>query len=84
MEGGVGRGGPGGGSEIFLAYCSCCVWIWTWVVKNFFLVYGPPNLWRGSRDLLVPPVSPPPALLTFGGPRKAFPPQVPGPQDPVA
>ena len=29
-------------------YCGRCVCIWTWVLKNLFLVYGPPNV-RGFR-----------------------------------
>ena len=47
--GGVGGGGVGGGGQNFFVYCGPCVCIWTWVLKNFFLVYGPPNPWRGSR-----------------------------------
>ena len=49
------------GGQNFSAYCGCCVCIWTWVLKNFFLVYGPPNPWRGpGSQLQVPPVAPPP------------------------
>ena len=37
------------------------VCICTWVVKNFFLVYGPPSPWRGSRvPTLGIPSRPPP------------------------
>ena len=42
------RGGGGGGQNFF-AYSGHCVWIWTRVLNNFFLVYGPPNPWRGSQ-----------------------------------
>ena len=42
-------GGGGGGAQNFFAYRGRCVCIWTWVLKNFFLVYGPPNPWWGSR-----------------------------------
>ena len=40
-----------------------CVCIWTWVLKNLFLVYGPPNPWRvlGS-DFGYPRSAPPWAL----------------------
>ena len=46
---GWGGGGVGGGGQNFFAYSGCCVWIWTQVPGNFFLVHGPPNPWRGSR-----------------------------------
>ena len=40
-------GGLGGlGGQYFVAFCGCCVWIWTWVLINIFHVYGPPNPWR--------------------------------------
>ena len=53
-------GGGGGGGQNIFAYCGRCVCIWTRVLKNSFLVYGPPNPWRGSR---VPtPGTPPPPL----------------------
>ena len=39
----------GGGGQGFFAYWGRRVLIWTRVVHNFFLVYGPPNPWRGSR-----------------------------------
>ena len=39
----------GGGGQNYFPYCGRCVWIWTRVWGDFFLVYGPPNLWRGSR-----------------------------------
>ena len=39
----------GWGGQNFFACCGRCVCIWTWVLKNFFLVYGPPNPWRESR-----------------------------------
>ena len=42
-------GGVGGGHQNFFVYCRCCVCIWTCLLKNFFLLYGPPNPWRGSR-----------------------------------
>ena len=45
---GGGGGGGGGGQNLFV-YCGRCVCICTWVLKNFFVVYGPPNSWRGSR-----------------------------------
>ena len=38
---GVGGGGLGGGQNFFV-YCGRCVCIWTWVLKNFFLVPPPP------------------------------------------
>ena len=37
-----------GGGQNFFAYCGRFACIWTRVLKNFFLVYGPPNPWRGS------------------------------------
>ena len=49
LFGGVGVGGCRGGGQKFFAYSRCCVWIWTQVLGNFFLVHGPPNPWRGSR-----------------------------------
>ena len=41
--------------------CGSSVWIWTRVPEDFCPVYGPPNLWRGSR-VQTPgtPVRPPP------------------------
>ena len=45
----MGGGGVGGGGQNFFVYCGRCVCIWTWVLEKFFLVYGPPNPWRGSR-----------------------------------
>ena len=45
----VGGGVGGGGGQNFFAYSGCCVWIWTQVRGNSFLVHGPPNPWRGSR-----------------------------------
>ena len=39
----------GGGFQNYFAYCGPCVWIWTWVQGDFFLVHGPPNLWQGYR-----------------------------------
>ena len=42
-------GVSGGGGQNFFAYSGCCVWIWTQVRGNFFLVHGPPNPWRGSQ-----------------------------------
>ena len=37
------------GGENFFVYCGRCVWIWIWVLNNFFfLEYGPLNPWRGS------------------------------------
>ena len=42
-------GGCRGGGQNFFAYSGCCVWIWTQVRGNFFLVHGPPNPWWGSR-----------------------------------
>ena len=51
----------GGGGQNFFAYCGRCMCIWTWVLKNFFLVYGPPNPWRGpGSQLQVPPGAPHP------------------------
>ena len=47
--GGGGGGVSGGGGQNFFAYSGCCVWIWTQVPGNFFLVHGPPNPWWGSR-----------------------------------
>ena len=41
--------GVGGGSQNCFAYSGCCVWIWTRVQGNFFLLHGPRNPWRGSR-----------------------------------
>ena len=38
-----------GGGQNFSAYCGLCVCIWTWVLKNFLLVYGPFKQWWGSR-----------------------------------
>ena len=53
LFGGVGGGGGGvgggGGGQNYFAYCGCCVWNWTRVRGNFFLVHGPPNPWWGSR-----------------------------------
>ena len=50
LFGGSGVGGcRGGGGQNFFAYSRCCVWIWTQVRGNFFLVHGPPKPWRGSR-----------------------------------
>ena len=52
LFGGVGGGWGGcrgGGGQNFFPYSGCCVWIWTQVRGNFFLVHGPPNPWRGSR-----------------------------------
>ena len=56
--GGGGGGGCRGGCLNFFAYSRCCVWIWTQIRGNFFLVHGPPNLWRGSR--VRTPGTPPP------------------------
>ena len=42
-------GVSGGVGQNFFAYSGCCVWIWTQVPGNFFLVHGPPSPWRGSR-----------------------------------
>ena len=39
----------GGGGQNFFAYCGRRVCIWTWVLRNFFLVYGPPNPCGGTR-----------------------------------
>ena len=63
LFGGVGVGGVWGGGQNFFAYSGCCVWIWTQVPGNFFLVHGPPNPWRGSR-VRTPgtPGRPPPPL----------------------
>ena len=49
LFGGVGGGWGGcrGGGQNFFPYSGCCVWIWTQVRGNFFLVHGPPNPWRG-------------------------------------
>ena len=47
--GGVCGGVSGGGGQNFFAYSGCCVWIWTQVRGNFFLVHGTPNPWRGSQ-----------------------------------
>ena len=44
---GPGGCGEGGWGQNFFAYSGHCVWIWTQVLNNFFLVYGPPNSWRG-------------------------------------
>ena len=53
------EGGEGG--QNFFAYRGRCVCIWTLVLKNFFLVYGPPNPWRASRvPTLGTPSRPPP------------------------
>ena len=41
--------GGGAGGQSFFAYCGRYVCIWTWVLKIFFLVYGPPTPWRESR-----------------------------------
>ena len=71
----LGGGGRGGGAQKFFAYCGRCLCIWTRVLKNIFLVYGPPNPWRGSR---VPtpgtPGRPPPLYggsVSAQGPRRA-------------
>ena len=45
-EGGGGGGGVKTSLRIVAAMCVC-----TWVLQNFFLVYGPPNPWQGSRVL---------------------------------
>ena len=47
-------------TQNFFAYCGRCVCIWTWVLQNFFLVYGSPNPWWGpGSQLQVPLVGPP-------------------------
>ena len=51
----------GGGDKNHFAYYGRCVWMWTWALKNFFLVYGPLNQWWGSGvRTLGPPGCPPP------------------------
>ena len=40
---------PDGMSHRGVKTSSCCVWIWTWVLSNFFLVHRPPNPWWGYR-----------------------------------
>ena len=58
--GGARAGAGGGKGQNFFAYCGRCVWIWTRVLTNFFLVYGIPNPWRGPRSKLrVPAASAP-------------------------
>ena len=58
----------GGGGQNFFAYCGRRACIWTWVLRNFFLVYGPPNPCGGTR---VPTSGIPPLAsedgLTLGG-----------------
>ena len=54
--------GGGWGGQNFFADCSSCVGIWTWVLSNFFLVYGPPNPWRGLQIPTLGTTSPPPRI----------------------
>ena len=66
-------GGQNG--QNFFADCGRCVWIWTWVLNNFFLVYGAPNPWWGSpgpnsRYPQSPP--PPPPLWALAGEDRLF------------
>ena len=50
----------GWGGQNFFAHSGCCVWIWTQVQGNLFLVHGPPNPWRGSRVRTLGTPGPPP------------------------
>ena len=56
----------GGMGQTFFVYCGHCMWIWTCVVHNFFLVRGPSNQWLGSQVPTpgTPSRLPPPRPLT--------------------
>ena len=59
--------GEGGGSKFLCVLWPLCVCICTWVVKKFFLVYGPPNSWRGSWIPTVGTTGWPPHMAPKGG-----------------